>query len=400
MKWDKEKHNHLIELVQQHGTQWKYIAKMMTEKYGETFTGEQLRSRWRMNKNSTDVEAPRYRETIEIGADGSHKSDRLLRMSAEQSKDVDYLLDAHGYDKAKWTLVNARNNIWNVYSKDDGVQTLYSSKITVKPRVNDFNLKEFAEKVKEAEPINLNIPKYKVKEKRLLEIPLFDQHFGVSDYLYYQPTQAKINHLITSRVWEEILFIVGSDMFHNDNFSGTTTKGTIIQKVDMEQAWEDARMFYEPLIEKALKQSVKVKVMYSPGNHDETFSWAFVKYLRARFPQCEFDDKLTEHKIHVFGRSAIGITHGDKGGQKGRNEMHNVFMAQFPNEWGNAETKEIHMGHFHAEDSKDKFGTMVRTLATRNKTDEWHKRMGYIGAHKRFMLFEYTTEALEAIHYA
>src|SRR5690606_26253350 len=65
-----------------------------------------------------------YKETTEIMANGSYKSDKLLRMSQEDSKNVDYLLKAHGFDKEDWQLVNARNNIWNVYSKQDGVQQL------------------------------------------------------------------------------------------------------------------------------------------------------------------------------------------------------------------------------------------------------------------------------------
>jgi RNase P protein component len=41
-----------------------------------------------------------------------------------------------------WELISARNNIWNVYSKQDGVQTLYSSKIVVKPKVNGVSFEE------------------------------------------------------------------------------------------------------------------------------------------------------------------------------------------------------------------------------------------------------------------
>ncbi|WP_303801054.1 hypothetical protein [Alicyclobacillus macrosporangiidus] len=42
---------------------------------------------------------------------------------------------------------------------------------------------------------------------------------------------------------------------------------------------------------------------------------------------------------------------------------------------------------------------MVRALVTRNKTDQWHRDHGFVGAHKRFMLFEWSMDALESIHY-
>ncbi|MNJ75937.1 hypothetical protein D3C77_731230 [compost metagenome] len=68
-------------------------------------------------------------------------------------------------------------------------------------------------------------------------------------------------------------------------------------------------------------------------------------------------------------------------------------------EWAKAKNREIHIGHLHVEDAKDVFGMVIRTLSTRNKTDKWHKDNGYVGAHKRFMLFEYSKSNLESIHY-
>jgi hypothetical protein len=124
-------------------------------------------------------------------------------------------------------------------------------------------------------------------------------------------------------------------------------------------------------------------------------SWAFVQMLKARFPHIEFDDEIKERKAHCFHQIFIGITHGDKA----KKNLHSIFPVEFPIEWSQAKTREIHTGHFHKEDAADVFGMMVRTLATRNKTDQWHKDNGFVGAHKRFMLFEYNESELEAIHY-
>jgi hypothetical protein len=336
-----------------------------------------------------------YKETIEIGSDGTHKSDKLLRMSAEQSKDVNYLLNAHGYDPEKWELVSARNNIWNTYSKQDGVVTLYASKITVKPKTSTFSMEKLIEAIKEVPSVIIKTEKAELEEKRLLEIPFFDAHFGVSDYEYYKQTQADTLNAITSRKWEEILFIIGQDMLHNDNFRGQTANGTQIQEVNMIQAWEDCKKFYYPLIEEAIKHSNYVKVIFSKGNHDESMGWAFVQLLKERYPQVEVDDSFVERKAHLFGKVFIGVTHGDKA----RKNLHNLFPVEFPELWSKAKTREIHTGHFHKEDGQDVFGMMVRTLSTRNKTDKWHKDNGFVGAHKRFMLFEYNEEELKSIHY-
>lgn len=399
----------------QYGLNKYQIAELLNKESGTNYDESKWRKdyaqylRWKSyltNKEFNDAdksldidEIPiNYKETVEINHDGTHKSDKLLRMSADESKDPNFLLKAHGYDINEWELISARNNIWNVYSKRDGVQTLYSSKIVVKPLKNSNNIDKLIESIKCVQPIffDINITDEDVSEKRLLEIPLFDAHFGISDYEYYKPTQMRIMNRINSRKWEQILFIIGQDLLHNDDFRGRTANGTPIETVDIEKAWNDCRVFYEPLIEQSIKNQAKsVKIMYSKGNHDESLSWAFVQYLKARFPQAEFDDSIEERKAHTFGEIFIGITHGDKAAK----ELHNIFPVEFPLEWSRAKVREIHKGHFHVEDGKDNYGTMVRTLATRNKTDKWHRDKGFVGSHKRFMLFEYSEKELESIHY-
>ena len=76
-----------------------------------------------MEKATLD-EGINYKESMEITPSGEYRSDKLIRMNAEQDKDVDCLLEAHGLDIEKWELVSARNNNWNAYSKKDGEQQL------------------------------------------------------------------------------------------------------------------------------------------------------------------------------------------------------------------------------------------------------------------------------------
>ncbi|GAA4880536.1 GcrA family cell cycle regulator [Paenibacillus vulneris] len=358
----------------------------------------QLRSKdAKLEKPSTinDKNVSNYKEQVEIQKDGTQTSNKLVHMSIENSKNVEFLLTAHGYDKSEWELVSAKSNIWNSYSKQDGVLQLYASKITVKPRNDHYGFQQIIEAIKNVQPIVIDTTSFDSKENKLLEIPLFDAHFGISDYEYYKQTQLRILDKINLRKWDEILFVIGQDMFHNNDLKGNTANGTPIEKVDMQKAWEDCCLFYEPMIEKSLKQSKYVKIIYSKGNHDEAISWAFVKYLKARYPQIDCDDEIVERKIHTFGEVFIGITHGDKA----KKDLHNIFIHEFPLEWAKAKTREIHKGHFHVEDGKDIFGTMIRTLSTRNKTDSWHRDNGFVGAHKRFMLFEYNLQELDSIHY-
>jgi hypothetical protein len=381
---------------------WQELADQYSDGLFETGEAYRCFIKKQVKKQTTTTsspsqpeELPSYKDIIEINKDGSQSSNKLVKMSLEDTKDVNFLLKAHGYDTDAWELISARSNIWNSYSKKDGIMQLYSSKITVKPKSIGFSFDRLVEEIYKVPPVYVEKSNLSVPDKRLLELPFFDSHFGVSDFEYYKTTQDDTMTLIHSREWEQVLFIIGQDMLHNDNFKGQTANGTLIEKVDMAKAWNDAISFYYPLIENALKQSNSVKIVYSKGNHDESMSWAFVQLLKCRFPQVEIDDHFIERKIHTFGNIFIGITHGDKA----RRNLHNLFQVEFPMQWAKATIREIHSGHLHTEDAKDWFGMMVRTLATRNKTDAWHKDNGFVGAHKRFMLFEYSETELKSVHY-
>lgn len=403
----ESKFKHLIrmsvdKLNKLHSIDWLEIVDMFQYEY----SAESLRKHatgWRIlleneefeQLDSLDDESIKYKETTEILKDGTQKSDKLIKMSTEQSKDVDYLLEAHGFDKNEWELVSARNNIWNVSSKTQGVQTLFSSKISVKPLKNGFNIDKLIEVIKaETKPIHIDNV-FKGDTDKLLEIPLFDMHFGIADLDYYKDTYSRIEQKIKSAKWDTVLFIIGQDLLHNDGFEGKTTSGTPIDKVAMEKAWEDADSFYTNLIKTALSKCGKVNAIYSNGNHDRGISYGFVKMLEAKFPQVEFESSMKQRKAFKYHDVFIGITHGDKGGVR----MTKNFYSEYGKDIANASVVEIHSGHLHHEKSKDDLGFLVRTLATNAKTDEYHYDNGWVGAHKRFQLFEFSKDSLDGIHY-
>lgn len=385
-----------------HTTDWLDIKEMFDFEH----SAESLRkyaSGWKLllendgldELNNQDEEVIPYKETTEILANGSHKSDKLLRMSAEQSKDVEYLLEAHGFDKSTWELVNAKNNIWNVYSKQDGTQTLYSSKITVKPRVTGFDIDKLVDLVcLKRKPITINKKKTE-KYSKLLEVSLYDMHFGISSLEYYKEHLEEIMLKIQSRPWKKVLFVIGQDLLHNNDLRGNTANGTPIEKVDMEKAFDEALQFYETLISEAIEIAKEVECIYVKGNHDESSAYGVFRVLKAIFPQVKFDSSLKQRKGFTWEKVFIGLTHGDKGA----NRMMENFLSEFGKLIAQAEVKEIHSGHLHTEITKDKFGIVQRTLATANKTDDWHDEQGFIGANKRFQLFEYSPASLDAIYY-
>lgn len=249
-------------------------------------------------------------------------------------------------------------------------------------------------KVEYIEPIKTNNP------DGMLEIPLYDVHFGINDIEYYQETINRILSLIEGKKWECIQIIIGQDLFHNDDFRGRTTKGTQIQQVDMEKAYADARDMYFSILRKAKQCCDDVQVHYSEGNHDETVGWFFFEMLKQSFgEQISFDDTRKPRKCIHWNEIFIGYGHCDDG-KTSPKDIRCQFTIEFPIEFAHSKTREIHLGHMHTEiKDGDESGVVVRRLSTGNKTDSWHDKNGYVGNHKRFQVFEYSHDRLISVHY-
>ena len=271
----------------------------------------------------------------------------------------------------------------------------------IKQKASEDNLDEFMEAVRECvEPYDYSRYADRFDESSdMLEIPLFDMHWGVAFLDYYDSVLAEILHYIRSRRWKRIVIPFGQDFFHNDSIvNGQTTKGTVIEKVDMTRAVKEAKTFMYAMIDSALANSDEVRVLYSPGNHDRSISWMFVQVLLERYGETVVDDAMEYRKIIHYGKNSIMITHGDSR-QATPKDLAQIFPISFPQEFSESNIREVHAGHLHHEVGHDVHGVMVRRLSTGGKTDEWTDKEDLVGAHKRFMLFEWSPDKLKSIHY-
>ena len=267
----------------------------------------------------------------------------------------------------------------------------------VKSKTEDRLLLELIEAVKKNTPHEKIDIVYKEEAKGMLEIPIFDMHFGIADLEHYKPTLQEILLLIDKQSYEEINIIIGQDLFHSDTFKGTTTKGTVIEKVDIVQAWNDAKTFWYNIIDRAIENANKVQIIYSKGNHDMNIGWAFIQMLKERYGDI-VEDSIKERKCITYGTNFIGISHGEF--KKNRpSDLRSQFTIRFPMEFAQSKVRELHLGHLHSEQEKDEYGVMCRRLCTSGKEDEWSDGEGFIGANKRFMVFEWTLDKLKSIHY-
>lgn len=268
----------------------------------------------------------------------------------------------------------------------------------IKQSADEENLfNQVIEAIKEhTEPIDLDMRGYRETEERMLEINLADMHFGLNND--YSNVFTELLSIIETTKYEQINIIIGQDLFHNDDFRGRTSKGTPIEKVDIKDAWHKAKGYYELLIRSSIATTDDTKIIFVKGNHDESLSWAFVQMLKAMFPSISVDDDIVKRKCIFWKGCFIGLTHGDE--TKGNvNDLRGQFTITFPKEFADANVREIHCSHLHHEKEADAYGVMVRRLSTGNITDEWSSNSGFIGSHKRFMVFEYAPKTLKSIRY-
>lgn len=333
-----------------------------------------------------------------INEDGVFRDARYFEVDINEPMGVNEILLAHGLDPNEWDVITTGSTGSKIGTSGNDEQFFINTyrKLTAKPK--EFKLtKEILNQIlkdTKIEPINIE-PRVSRKEiNGLYEIPLFDAHFGVATYDDYKQHQAEIFKYIQSQAWDQVLFVIGQDLFHNDDFRGRTSKGTPIERVDMERAVKDAKSFFYPLIEEALRQARKVKIIYSRGNHDEAMGWFFVNLLGERYPQIEVDGSQREYKSHVYHDVFLGYTHGEK--IKNDSKLIKTFNGMYRLAMAKANIRIIKRGHFHHMTQLDDDGAIVMGLGSAVPNDEYHDIHGYTYSHKTFQTFIYTKRGVKA----
>lgn len=360
-------------------------------------------------ESTIEEEKNKFRNETSINSDGTRTSNRLIVINEDDIKNPSSLLKAHGFDTKSWELVSARNNIWNVYSKKDGVNELYSSKIVVKPRTN-ISMEEISDfyktLVEEYKPPV--VKKYdRVDNGIMVETPIFDLHLGKlsSSDIVTEEYNSKIardcfNYVIDEtinrlkdRKIEKVLFPIGQDFFHFDN-AGTLTTGGTPQDSDVkhQQLFKDGVLLLIDGISKLSKElNTQVDVFVVQGNHDFMTSYHAVMSLWCYFNNNEnvtVDLGTSPRKYRQYGNCLIGYTHGDK--EKKR--IKGLMQVEAKESWGTSKYREWHMGHLHSEQLEEDNGIIFRNLPSVTGTDAWHHNSGYVGAVRKCQCFLWDKE--------
>lgn len=398
-KWTEQQVKRLSELANEGLTNIE-IAPMLSEEFGKEFSWPSVRSkRARLKlppseKNMRVKQEDKSKKNVvstEIKSDGTQTNLIKLRMTEEQLKNPDYVLQAHGYDPENWELVQATNNIWEQNNQLDGLIQLYQSKIVVKPRAA-VSIQALATKLLQStKPITIHPI---IKGKCNLVIPLADLHFPILSERKFETYLSDVFAII-NKGYKTIVIEVLGDIFHSNAMKASQTiKGTQLEDVDMVEAIELAKKFFISLIDESLRKSSEVRIEFASGNHSD-FEYLFLMYLETLYPQVSVNKHNLPRIAYQLDNVGIMLTHGHFG-KKGDYPM--LFATEFRDVWSKSSWLEIHQGHYHSMEAQNLKGVIHRQLGTIKPNDQYESENGYTMNYKSTQAFEYSADKLKVIY--
>lgn len=342
----------------------------------------------------------------EIVVDTQDNKQTIQSVKSNRIQTLDDLIKVCKIDTDVWEVERYIVNKWEVGSTIDGqiiVEPLFQIKAWLKKNVDVSVLKKL--KTELVADVIRFAPKYvpinykKIDQGQLLEINIFDLHFGklcwgLETGDNYDTKIARKRYLaaisdIISKVQcydiKKILFPIGNDFFNSDNLNNTTTAGT---PQDEDVRWQKTfKAGRELLIEgiDMLTQIAPVDVVVVQGNHDWERSFYVGDVLSCWYnnnKDVTVNNEPTPRKYYKFGKCLIAYTHGNN---EKVLDLPLLVASERPDLWAETKYREIHIGHLHHKkeikfmSTQETKGVVIRYMRSLSGTDAWHNLKGYKG---------------------
>ena len=388
----------LVDKMDDPNIEWEDVREMR-EKYGisETrdctrkgakFLYEFINAGWKLTPpNNSDTVITK--QSVTLNADKSEISERQFYIEDESKlRDYDYLLRLHNYDPRYFEIVSARNSKWG-----SGEKTLYSSKITVKPKPFTLNTDDFCamfDKLKN-ENIKYIAPAAKYLDgDKLLVISISDLHMNLqasiatagNDYNceiaedIFNQVIADILGKVDQYCFNRIVFTIGGDMLNADNLNNTTTKGTPQSCSEhLYDAYEKLLRMVIAAIDNLLLKA-PVDVIHIPGNHDETVGWQFAKIIEAYYRINDYvtvDTSPRARKYYKFGNTLLVFAH-----DADVKALPKIIPDEARDIWSDIAYTDVFLQHLHSEQILSEDHHMrIQRLPTISANSKWSADKGY-----------------------
>lgn len=367
-------------------------------------------------KRTETVETPKTEINVDYAENNATVTTKSLNI-----KTLDDALRVSSVDLSKWDVDRYVINSWEVTMGKNNTDTNrpetytnYQVKAWLKRKIINPLQIAIEEFFKRYRPITCPAIRYpEIKDAKMLEICLFDHHFGCLawrmetgvDYdlkiakILYQNAITDLFNKSQHLHFEEIVLPIGSDFFHINDITNETPKNK--NKLDT-----DARLakVFECGIEAAVKgietclQKAPVHVLWVPGNHDGQTSYYLCQVLKHHFlnnKSVTVDVSPKARKYKKFGTSLIGYTHGD---EEPWSKLPTLMADECRKQWGETQFHEWHVGHNHKKKemqfvSADSYGSItVRMIQSLCGTDAWHYKKGYVNGNRAAEAFVWSKE--------
>lgn len=178
---------------------------------------------------------------------------------------------------------------------------------------------------------------------------------------------------------DTVVFPIGNDFFHTDNYQNQTTNGTP-QDVIADYASEYEAGF-DVLVEAISflnENAKKVHVILVQGNHDRTKDFYLTHALEVFFkkePSISFQREHSTTKSVVLGNTFIGYHHGNCK----IDDLPLLFATgKDAYNFGNAKYREVHTGDKHFYMAKEIKGVRIQQMPSLSGADRWHADNNYV----------------------
>ena len=374
---------------------YQEIADIIATEYGVRYSTGHIREisrKFRRDMGLDENFSPIGKPTESYATEDTSSRDISIKRGEKLTEER--LLSLHGYDPAKFTIVNAKNSFWTL----DGDNERYSSRITVKPKNEFVWTQDLVDKIFEGLKVPVSDIDYKMgqyeENGKALILPIVDLHYAMkvsseaaNDRYNRNVATGRYIHVIEdviSRVkdkkFEHIYFTIGNDLFNCDTKSGTTTKGTPQDNDgDIESAIIEATDLVIRTIDK-LKTIAPVDVIHIPSNHDYIISFGIANAIRTYYSNDEnvdVDCGFRERKYRKFGNTLMGFAHDLK-----VSSVNDIITSDARELVSDTLHSVYFLAHLHHEECIDVSGTDVRRLPTISSGSRWTYNNGYNAAKK------------------
>lgn len=331
---------------------------------------------------------------------------------AERIVNEQQLLDLHNISLEEWEIEKKVINTWESGSKGpDGeviIKPLFQVKVWLKSKRELRELEQIRQDFKKElallSPIvnKLEYPKKKSDTGLLLQINIFDLHFGK---LAWEPeTGHNYNIKIASQLFndcvddfinsvrgyniERILLPLGNDFFNSDRSHpfNSTTAGTPQEE---DTRWQNTfKLGRQLLVQNITKLShlAPVDVVMIPGNHDFERNFYLGDSLEGWFSNnsnVKVNNGPSPRKYYKYGNNLIGFTHGN---EEKVMDLPLLMAQEVPKLWSETQHREFHLGHMHHKkemkykSTQEYQGVIVRFMSSLTATDSWHFKKGFVNS--------------------